>query len=171
MSQSLSELIIYVHPFNSTHLFRNRAKIIIAIGIISPPSWERMSGTTSSENSKGKDEKNSETCAVKSTCHQVRVVSENARAVVSKVVLDEEAGSQLAQDHTRLTLVVRDVTSKLDELSEVDIGDVEILDLGKELEQPSTIRRFLTLFLYSLVIAIMQITLRSASNSVPREHP
>jgi hypothetical protein len=92
-----------------------------------------MTRATSTEDSKGKDEKDSETCAVKGTSYQVGVVSKDSRAVVSEVELNEEAGDQLAEDDTSLTLVVWDVTSVLDELGEVDVGDIEVLDLRVEL--------------------------------------
>lgn len=55
--------------------------------------------------------------------------------------MNEEAGKQLAQDDTGLTLVVRDITSKLDELREVDICDVKVLDLRVELVRVSKISR------------------------------
>jgi hypothetical protein len=114
-------------------LFGNGAKVIVAIDVVPPPAWERVSRTTSTEDSKGKDEKNSETCAIKGTSHQVRVIPKNARTVVSEVELNEEAREQLAQNDTCLALVVRDVTSVLDELGEVDVGNIEILDLRVKL--------------------------------------
>jgi hypothetical protein len=55
--------------------------------------------------------------------------------------LNEEARKQLAEDDASLTLVVGDVTSKLDELSKVDVRDVEVLDLGVELDGVSKISR------------------------------
>jgi hypothetical protein len=56
--------------------------------------------------------------------------------------LNEEARKQLAEDDASLTLVVGDVTSKLDELSKVDVRDVEVLDLGVELGRVSKILRW-----------------------------
>jgi hypothetical protein len=56
--------------------------------------------------------------------------------------LNEEARKQLAEDDASLTLVVGDVTSKLDELSKVDVRDVEVLDLGIELGRVSKILRW-----------------------------
>jgi hypothetical protein len=55
--------------------------------------------------------------------------------------LNEEARKQLAQDDAGLTLVVWDITSKLNELREVDVRDVEVLDLGVELDGVSKISR------------------------------
>jgi hypothetical protein len=96
-----------------------------------------MSWAASSKHSEREDEQDCKTGTVKSTSHEVRVVPEDARSVVSEIELDEEAGENLAQDNTSLTLVVRDITSELDELRKVDIGNIKVLDLGVELEAVS----------------------------------
>lgn len=97
-------------------LLRYGTMIIVPIGVISPPGRERMTRATGAKHSKGEDEENSETGSIKSTSHQVRVILEDAWAVVSEVELDKEACDQLTHDNTSLALVVGDVTSKLDKL-------------------------------------------------------
>lgn len=96
-----------------------------------------MSWATSSKHSEREDEQDCQTGTIEGTSHEVRVVPEDARSVVSEVELDKEAGENLAQDNASLTLVVRDVTSELDELGKVDIGNVKVLDLGVKLETVS----------------------------------
>lgn len=96
-----------------------------------------MPWTTSSKHGEREDEEDCQTSTVKGTSDKVRVVPEDARSVVSEVELDKEAGENLAQDNASLTLVVRNITSELDELGEVDIGNIKVLDLGVKLETVS----------------------------------
>lgn len=114
-------------------LLRYGTVIIVPIGVISPPGRERMSRATGAKDSEGEDEENGETGSIKSTSHQVRVVLEDAWAIVSEVELDKEARDQLTEDNASLALVVGDVASKLDKLGQVDVCDIEVLDLGVEL--------------------------------------
>lgn len=54
--------------------------------------------------------------------------------VVPEVVLDKEAGNDPTEDNTCLTLVIRDITGKLNELCHVDFRDIKSSDLGDKLE-------------------------------------
>lgn len=55
--------------------------------------------------------------------------------VVPEVVLDEEAGNDPTEKNTSLTLVIRNVTSKLNELRHVDFRDIKSSDLGDKLKR------------------------------------
>ena len=48
--------------------------------------------------------------------------------------MDEEPSKDLAEDDTGLALVVRDKTSVLDELWQVDVGDIKVSNLGLKLQ-------------------------------------
>lgn len=77
--------------------------------------------TTSTEDRKRQDEKHRQTRAVKCSRDQIRVIFEDARVVVSEIVLDEEPGRKLAPDDACLALVVGYVSGVLDELGEVEV--------------------------------------------------
>jgi hypothetical protein len=70
--------------------------IIVTRNVISPPlrKWDR--GSTRAKNSEGQDEQTRQTGAIKSTGNEVRVVLEDAGAVVAKVKLREEPGNDPA---------------------------------------------------------------------------
>jgi hypothetical protein len=107
--------------------------VIIARNVVTPPLGEWNRGTASTENGKGQDEQASQASAVESASNEVRVILENAWAVVAKVELRVETSNSPAEDDTGLRLVVRDVTGVLDELGEVDFMERELANTGNEL--------------------------------------
>jgi hypothetical protein len=113
--------------------------IIVAVGVVPPPRWEGVRLSTSAEYCERKNEEDRERGAIKSASDKVRVILEDAGAVVPQVELDEEAGDDLAEDDAGLRLVVGDVAGVLDQLGEVDVRHVEALDFGHELESISII--------------------------------
>lgn len=80
----------------------NRAEIIIAFEVVTPPMWERSSWPAGTEDRKRQDKQCRKTGPIKGTSNQVRVVLEYTRAFVSEEVLDEEASAHLAQDDASL---------------------------------------------------------------------
>jgi hypothetical protein len=101
--------------------------------VVPPPRWERPRRTASAKDGKGEDKESQETGTVKGARHQVRVVLEDAGAVVSEVELREETGNELAEDDTSLACVVGDVTSKLEKLWQIELIKTNASDLGDEL--------------------------------------
>ena len=114
-------------------LLPNGAKIVVAIHVVTPPRREGMRAAAGAEDGKGQDEEDRQAGAVEGAGDEVRVVPEDSGAVVAEVELDEEATDELAEDDAGLALVVGDVAGVLDELRHVDVGDVEVSDLGDEL--------------------------------------
>lgn len=55
--------------------------------------------------------------------------------VIADVELGPEAGEETAEDNASLVLVVWDITCVLNELGQIDVVDVEIADLGLELNR------------------------------------
>lgn len=94
---------------------------------------ERNCGSTRAEYRKAQDEQARQACTIESSRNEVRVVLENARAVVTKVELREEADNGPAQQHARLRLIVWNVSRVLDELREVDLVERELADAWDEL--------------------------------------
>jgi hypothetical protein len=117
----------------ASDLVRHRTEIVVPIRVVTPPRREGVGRTSRTEHRKGKNKQHSQTSTIKGTGNQVRIVLEDARAVVAEVVLDIETGEDPAEDNTGLALVVRDVASILDELGHIDIGNVETADFGNEL--------------------------------------
>lgn len=107
--------------------------IIKPVRIIPPPLGERHAGPTGTKHRKGQDEQRGERGAVKRARDEVRVVLEDARAVVAQVELHEEAGDDLAQQDAGLGGVVRDVARVLNELWQVDVVKGEAADFGNKL--------------------------------------
>ena len=58
---------------------------------------------------------------------------EDARVVVSDRVLGDETGSDLAEDHAGLGLVVGDIAGVFDELVHIDVREREASNLGDKL--------------------------------------
>lgn len=116
-------------------LLRHRAPVVIPIGVVAPPRRERDGRAAGAEDGEGEDEEHRETGAVPGARDEVRVVLEQARAVVPEVELDEEAGDELAEDDAGLAGVVGDVAGVLDQLGHVDLVEGEALDLGEELDR------------------------------------
>lgn len=119
-------------------LLGHRAPVIIPIDVVAPPRRERDGGTARAKDGEGEDEEHRETGAVPGARDQVRVVLEYARAVVTEVELDEEAGDELAEDDAGLACVVGNVAGVLNQLGHVDLVEREALDLGDELEGVKT---------------------------------
>jgi hypothetical protein len=88
------------------------------------------SGNTCTEDRKGQDEECCQTSAIESAGYQVRIVLEDAWAVVSEIELGDEPRNKLALDDASLGLVVRYVASKLDELSYIDTPKRETPNIG-----------------------------------------
>ena len=107
--------------------------VVVASNIVAPPLRERNRGSTSTEHSKRQDEQARQTSAIKGTSNEVRVVLEDARAVVAQVELGVETDNGPAEQDAGLGLVVGNVTSVLDKLREVDFADGEVSDAGNEL--------------------------------------
>lgn len=115
-------------------LLGHRTPVIIPIDVVAPPRWEWYRGATRAKDGEGEDEEDRETGAVPGTRDQVRVVLEDARAVVAEVELDKEAGNELAEYDAGLACVVGNIASVLKQLGHVDLVEREAFDLGHELE-------------------------------------
>jgi hypothetical protein len=118
---------------NKLRLVGLGTKIVVTIDVVAPPWGKGNRRTTSAEDGKGQDEEYQETGTIKSAGDQVRVVLEDARAVVAEVELDEEPGSNLVEDDASLGLVVRDIPGVLDKLGEVEIREWEASNLRDKL--------------------------------------
>lgn len=106
----------------SQSLLRGRwAKIVVAIGIVAPPRGKRLGRPAGAEDGKRQDEQHRKTGTVEGAGDKVRVVPEDARAVVAQVELGEEAGDDLAEDDAGLAGVVGDIASVLNELWQVKL--------------------------------------------------
>lgn len=103
--------------------------------MVTPPRGERSRRATGSEDCKRKNKENRQTSSIKGTGDQVRVVLEDARAVVSEVVLGEETRGKLTPDNAGLGLVVWDIAGVLDELRQVDVAKVKAANLGDKLSR------------------------------------
>lgn len=80
-----------------------------------------------------KDEKQNQTGTIGSPGNKIRVVLEDLWAMVPKVELDEEAADDPTEESAGLALVVRDEPRILNELSHVDLRDVEQANLWNKL--------------------------------------
>lgn len=118
---------------NKPRLLGHRAEIVVPVDVVAPPRWEGNCGATGAEDGEGQDEEHRQTGSVPGASDQVRVVLEDARAVVAEVELGEESSDDLAEDDASLRLVVWDVAGVLDELREVDLRESEAFDLGDKL--------------------------------------
>lgn len=81
--------------------------------MIPPPRRKRPRRTPGAKHGKRKNEEGQETGSVKGARHQVRVVLEDAGAVVSEIELREESRDELAEDDAGLTRVVGDIAGEL----------------------------------------------------------
>lgn len=120
---------------NSTYipllfLLGNWAQVVVAVGVVAPPIGEDDSLATGAKDGKRQDEQDQQNRAVPSARNHVHVVLEDPGLVVAQVVLAEETGTQLAEDDACLRLVVGDEAGVLDELGQVDGGEVEAADGG-----------------------------------------
>ncbi len=73
--------------------------------IISKPVREGNSLSRSPEDSKGEYENNDQAATVECRCDQIRIVLEEARLVVSKVVLNIEPRDERGENDTSLCLI------------------------------------------------------------------
>lgn len=135
------------HPssvFTATdRLLGHRAKVVVTVDVVAPPRGEWYRRTSSTEDGKGQDKENRETSTVKGASDQVRVILEDAWAIVAEVELDEESGKNLAEDDASLRRIIRDITGVLDKLGEVEIRKRKASNPGDKLRAPrvSTERR------------------------------
>src|SRR3569833_634216 len=109
------------------------AEIVVAVGVVAPPRREGDGRAASAEDGEGEDEEGREAGAVESAGDEVRVVLEDAGAVVAEIVLDEETRDDPAENDAGLGLIVRDISCVLDKLGHVDLVEREASDLGNEL--------------------------------------
>ena len=120
-------------PQSLCRLLNDRAVVIIARNVVTPPLGEWNRRASSTENRKRQDEQASQAGAIEGTSNEVRVILENAWAVIAEVELRVETSDGPAEDDTGLRLVVRDVSGVLDELGEVDLVERELANTGNEL--------------------------------------
>ena len=106
---------------NNLPLVGHRTKIIVTIDVVAPPRGKGNSRTTSTKDRKRQDEECHETSTVECPSNQVRVVFEDAWAVVSEVKLGEESSNDLTEDDASLGLVVWNVAGVLNKLWQVDL--------------------------------------------------
>jgi hypothetical protein len=83
-------------------LFRNWTVIIVAIHIVAPPSWERLRRPTGAEDRKRQHEKHGQTCTIKRSCDEVRIVLKDPWPVVSEKELHSETSDDLREDDAGL---------------------------------------------------------------------
>jgi hypothetical protein len=107
--------------------------IIVPRHIIPPPLGKRNRWSSRSKNRKRQNKQARQTRAIKRASNEVRVVLEDARAVVAQVKLREEADNDPTEEHARLRLIVGDVAGVLNELREVDLAEREVTDFGDPL--------------------------------------
>jgi hypothetical protein len=107
--------------------------IIVARNIVAPPLRKRNRRPTRTKHRKRQDEQARQTRAIKRTSNEVRVVLEDARAVVAEVKLREETGNHPAEKDARLRLVVGDVAGVLDELRKIDFAQREAANFWDKL--------------------------------------
>lgn len=107
--------------------------VIIARNVVTPPLGEWNRRASSTENRKGQDEQASQAGTIEGTSNEVRVILENAWAVIAEVELRVETSDGPAEEDTGLRLVIRDVSGILDELGEVDLVERELANTGNEL--------------------------------------
>lgn len=107
--------------------------IVVSVRIVAPPRRERVRLAASAKHREREDEEHRERGTIKGTSNKVRVVLEDAGAVVPEVELDEEASKNLAEEDAGLGRVVGDVASVLDQLREVEVSNVKSLDPWNEL--------------------------------------
>jgi hypothetical protein len=122
-------------------LLSRRAEIVVTIDVVAPPRGKGNRLTTGTEDSKGQDKKDRKTGAVKSGRNQVRVVLEDARAVVAEIELNEKTGKNLAEDDAGLRLVVGNISGELYKLGEVEIREREASNFGDKLRRALRISR------------------------------
>lgn len=111
-----------------------RAEIVVSIDVVAPPGWERDRRTTSTENGKREDKESREAGTIEGTGDQIRIIFEDAWAVVSKINLDEESSEDLAEENTSLAGVVGDVATVLNQLRHVDFPGREASNFRDELK-------------------------------------
>ena len=124
------------HPDSSQclyHLLHDRALVIIARNVVTPPLGEWNRRASSTENRKGQDEQARQAGTIEGTSNEVRVILEDAWAVIAEVELRVETSDGPAEEDTGLRLVIRDVSGILDELGEVDLVERELANTGNEL--------------------------------------
>ena len=107
--------------------------VIIARNVVTPPLGEWNRRASSTENRKRQDEQASQAGAIEGTSNEVRVILEDAWAVIAEVELGIETSDGPAEEDTGLRLVVRDVSGVLDELGKVDLVERELANTGNEL--------------------------------------
>lgn len=128
--------------FSATgRLLRYRTKVVITVDVVAPPLREGYRRAAGTEDGKGQNKKHRKTSAVKGTSDQVRIVLEDARAIVAEVELDVESGNNLAEDDASLGRVIRDISGVLDELGEVEIREREASNFGDKLRAVKVSRR------------------------------
>jgi hypothetical protein len=105
--------------------------VIVARNVVTPPLGEWNRRATSTENGKGQDEQASQASAVESASNEIRVILEDAWAII--VELRVETDNRPAEDDAGLRLVVRNVSGILNKLREVDLVERELANTGNEL--------------------------------------
>jgi hypothetical protein len=109
------------------------AEIVVAVDIVAPPLRERTRRPSRTENGKRQNEQARQARPIKRACNEVRVILEQTRSVVAEVELRIKSDNGPTEEDTRLRLVVRDVSSELDELWKVDFAERELSNLGDKL--------------------------------------
>jgi hypothetical protein len=107
--------------------------IIVPCDIVSPPLRKRDSRPSRTKHRERQNEQACQASSVECASNEVRVVPEDARAVVPKVILREEADNCPTEQNARLRLVVWNVACVLNELGKVDLVEGEFADLRNEL--------------------------------------